>query len=882
MKHENRDILKIESSKLKKVKWKYNIDVSTLDKIREVKRKHPGLIVGLGESQLTRWIDEITGKHYRFIPDLISVEMKSIADYDEANKGFFINGIKFRRLLGTSGGIKKSVVFYINEEIYPEIYRRITNGRNAEKELVPAKLEAYQALVCSGSVPVPDARVIVVKDCITTFREDATIIKAHDSEEPEISDEVWEFEHNNCDGCGMMSPEYARKVNQALHGADEPLSAFTLRYAWTKGVVAAFPFVEFAEEIAGTYTLTDIWGDVRDIRDADIILTESMVKLWDSYPNMESWLDNSRANGYQFAAAKTASLELEREHTTNYQFIQALDFTDEEIKTLCAPTIQHIRDIDGGDVIKSIIYLGGTGLNTESVPRMIENENNRMWEAIALMANQNLIHDPHIRYIIKKRLENEIEEAEIGTLRVKGNYAVIVGDLYALCQSMFGLTVTGLLSAGEIFHAFWIAEGADSVACFRAPMIQENQIAIRKICTSPDALRWFRYCKTIAVFNTWDSTFERLSGADADGDTLYSTDNAIIKGVVPETRCIVCPPAEKPQKKIVTEDDLIAANKIGFGSDVGQVCNKVTSMFDVLARYEKGSEQWEIVHKRIMAGQRYVQDIIDSVKGTIPARMPDYWYNLDSPRMTEENKEICANKLPYFFRHKEAKYGARWNSYVRALNKRSSRKKSLGKCKTIEEMQRVKNKNEEQIAFIADFYNNAPFTTGNSTMNRICRYLESEFAGFKRAGLYRGDPSIYQYGVKVTKMELDGVAALLERYIADVNAFKEYLKSTDDDEWTYQQINDRYEEMNNYFLVKCREIVKSDERLTDALTEVCYSRERSKHFAWRLCGKRMIENVLMKSGNTLTIPIMDKDGDIGYKGIMFRTEELEYYGDFDK
>lgn len=113
----------------------------------------------------------------KFIDDYLLLVIDRKTDYAKANKGFKVNGIRYRRLLGTSGGIKNSTIVYISERLYPEIKRRLDNKRDMKQKLVPAKLEAYQGLICSASVPVPMPNgVIVVKDCITHFKDDVILL----------------------------------------------------------------------------------------------------------------------------------------------------------------------------------------------------------------------------------------------------------------------------------------------------------------------------------------------------------------------------------------------------------------------------------------------------------------------------------------------------------------------------------------------------------------------------------------------------------------------------------------------------------------------------------------------------------------------------------
>ena len=274
-------IYKIHSNRLKKANWNLTLPLET------AMNEYPEMIVSLNDSQLLRFIDELNGVSdinakvrdiqrkiklekkkpksrstttvikylynelysLQFQKDYVCVIMDSNKDYDRANQGFVINGVSYRRFLGTNGGIKNSTIVYVNALLYDELKRRLDNGRNKNIPLVPAKLEAYQALVCSGSTPIPEPNgIIVVKDCITHFKDNVIMINDEADGEPimtEIKD--YEIEHNDSDGYGLMLPSYSRKVNMDLTGSDEIISGMNTRYAWTKGMVYTFDFIEFAE-----------------------------------------------------------------------------------------------------------------------------------------------------------------------------------------------------------------------------------------------------------------------------------------------------------------------------------------------------------------------------------------------------------------------------------------------------------------------------------------------------------------------------------------------------------------------------------------------------------------------------------------------------------
>ena len=73
---------------------------------------------------------------YQCKMDYVTVVLQSEKDFDELNKGFKINGIEYRRLLGTPNGVKKSTVIYCSVEnkvhkmMYDELSSRLENDRN--------------------------------------------------------------------------------------------------------------------------------------------------------------------------------------------------------------------------------------------------------------------------------------------------------------------------------------------------------------------------------------------------------------------------------------------------------------------------------------------------------------------------------------------------------------------------------------------------------------------------------------------------------------------------------------------------------------------------------------------------------------------------------
>jgi len=633
-------VYKLHTKQLKKNGWDFVLP------LEEAMEHYPDTIVSLGDSQLMRFIAELNGQtdvdaqiraiqrkikrekkkpksrettmlvkalyktlyRLQFQPDYLCVIMDSKQDYDRANLGFKVNGIEYKRFLGTNGGIKNSTIVYVNAELYPELKKRLDNGRNKDIPLVPAKLEAYQALICSGSTPIPKPKgIIVVKDCITRFKEKVIMINDEGEGEPILSVvDDYEFEHDDSDGYGLMLPSYSRRVNEFLSGDGlTTISGMNTRYAWTKGMVYTFDFVEFAEKVAGTYEIIDVWGHKRDVRDAEIILTESMLKLWECYDSWEDYYENCEQNHYEFSTPKTTPDKLENIRHTNYQFLQSYEFSDDELQELCQPTIDEIKGVLGMDYRKALVFLAGFGLTEETAFG-----DNFDYCTKALMVDKRMINDPYIRRKIWNMIAKRIEAAKRGAIKVNANFAMISGDPYALCQSMFGLEITGLLKAGEVYHKYWIDKGATEISCFRAPMTCHNNIRRMILNNTDEAQHWYQYIITASILNCWDSACDAMNGADKDGDTNMDTDNPIIVKNTKNSPTIVCV-QRKAEKKIVSEEDIIEANKLAFNDDIGTVTNYVTSMIEVQSGFEPTSEEYKVLDYRIMCGQLFQQNTIN-------------------------------------------------------------------------------------------------------------------------------------------------------------------------------------------------------------------------------------------------------------------------------
>lgn len=861
-------------------------------------------MISLADSQVLRWLDELNGIEdaeirareikteirmlrkepnsvksrkriktlyeqldaVQFKPDYLCVIIDREKDYRRACNGFSINGIEYQRLLGTNGGVKNETIVFISNRHADEIKRRIDNGRDLEKELVPAKLEAYKALTCSASIPVsmPNG-VLVVNDCETEFLSDIIYLNDENDGEPLMEERKQvPIKLDESDGYGLMLPSLSKRWSEEL-GLDYMVSGVNTRFSWEKGMVFTFDFVDFAEKVADSYIVKDAWGNDVDVRTVELILTTSMLKLWDSYESSDAYIENCLSNGYTFGIAKACPKELEQERTLNYQFIQSYDFSDDDIEQLIKPTMDEIKDVLYADVAKTILFLKGAGLNENNIGRL-DND-----YAKALMVDPRMIDDPYVQNAVYQMIKNRINEAKVGVLNVHGNYSIVCGDPYALCQSVFGLPVTGLLSAGEIYNKYWCDQGSERLACYRAPMTCHNNIRLVHPHRSDDASYWYQYMTTCTLFNAWDTAAHALNGMDKDGDLVMLTDNAVLVNNLKELPALMCV-QRKAQKKIVCEEDAIQSNIDSFGDDIGKTTNWITSMFDVQAQFDKDSDEYKELDYRIKCGQLFQQNAIDKAKGIIAKPMPKEWHNRHSVNTIEDADKrrfylkLVADKKPYFMRLIYPALMKQYNTYIKNTNKNAMREFQM----SVDELLALPSEEltSRQRDFLRYYHSRMPVGDNDCVMNRICRRFENEFDSYlsrHNAGV-AFDYTIMKSGTAYSKTQYNAILKLYESYNKRLRSYAVFANYERVDE--YDTFSRMYE-MKTEFIEECTKICQNKFALCDIVLDICYKRSSTKRFAWEICGEEIIHNLLVRNNGEITYPTLDNNGDIFFAGNRF-------------
>ena len=930
--YSQRFILKIPSTKFRNNEWR--VDIS----LQEARRDNE--LIQLADSQILRFIRDIKGINYTeedinkvklkikkekrksttdkslerisklydkldemlFIEDYVSIVFNKKSDFDRAckKKGIFINGKKFKSILGTTGGIKKNTVNFCSEEIYEELNRRLENDRNEEIPCVPAKFEAYKALSASGSNPVTNThRILVIKDGVTHIKDKVIKVSANEKGGFKVEKNVeYESDKEFCDGCGMIRPELSKQwaIDLGLTRKDENgditydyiPSGFNLRYSYLKGMVFTFDFEKFGREVMNNkYIVKDAWGKERDIREVDIIITTNMLKLWNAYDSIEDYLEKCDKNKYQLSVSKVCPKKLEEKRNLNYQYLQSYNLSDNDINELVSETVTNIKDCIGGDYIKSILYTKGENITKENI---LKSENDYIK---ALLINKNVIKDSYVKGKIYNMLEKKIRQAKIGVIKVDGNYSIVSNDLYALCQSMYGVEITGLLKKNQFYNKAWLDKGETEIIAFRSPMTSHNNIKRMPLINSDEVNEWFKYMNTVTILNAFDYTTDAMNGMDFDSDAIITTNNKIINKNTIDELPIICEQKSSVKEKV----DIVMlqkSNKNGFGSEIGTITNRVTAMYDVLASLEKDSEEYNILMDRIICGQAYQQEEIDKIKGIQAKTMPKEWYNykynkLDIDKETgeildneevvcekERNIKLMVNKKPYFFIYNYDNLKSKYNLFLKEIENNSL----IRFGKTFEEL---KNncETEEEKQFIKSSKYKSPVFSNPCTMNRICWKIEDEFKDIKfkvKTDDKDFDYNIYKSKKRYNKDIYKEIELLYKKYNRDKREMIKNAKTNMDNNYeskdNYDMSNSKTTLLNN-FKIEASKICSNSEELCNIVIDLCYKTKNNRQFAWDISGEQIIINLLNKNDKKFKYPVQDENGNIEWNGKRFKIIEME-------
>ena len=495
------------------------------------------------------------------------------------------------------------------------------------------------------------------------------------------------------------------------------------------------------------------------------------------------------------------------------------------------------------------------------------------------MIDDRMQHDPFVMKRVERLLKRKMNDAKIGVLNVKANWSIIAGDPICLCEHMFQREVVGLLKAGEFYSRYWMDEGADRIAVFRAPMTCHNSALVRNVAHNKDADHWYRYMTTITILNAWDTSCHALCGCDFDSDIFLTSDNSILVDRHTELPAILCEQSNAT-KIIPTESDIVESNIRVFNSNVGAITNRGASRITLMRKYPEGSKEREILEYRICATQYLQQECIDAVKNAILKPESKKWYirsEIMKSDMSDEEKElylsVCSDKRPYFFKYIYPRINKEYSAYVLNTQKKALRlfRKDVTELKNAD----YSTLTDQEKEFLSDYEKYDPVLEYPCVMNRICWAVEEELDGYvtKHKDDFEFDYTIMKTDEQYTESQYKEVKKVYKQYTTRMEEIAKHAKK---ERVRQSDVNMQRQILKDEIKMLCLECCSNEEVLCNIILDLCYKKERSKAFAWDICGAQIIRNLLKNNDNMISVPVQDDDGDIEFRGRRYRIERREY------
>lgn len=591
---------------------------------------------------------------------------------------------------------RNSRITFINERYLEAMNERLNLGMDfANLSVVLSKYYAYRGLYLSSSQRIEHEKFVITPETLVIIKdarlyevtrgpnkgqmrtitgenyerniiiETATEIEKDTGmwrfEEPEEHD----LEYNSIpyDGEGFITPTYSEYINETL--GIQGASSYQVRLPFAKGMLHKVDVHAFLNEFStggigeGEYWLKeDAFGIKRDLKKAQIILTESMFKggKWleeycgnnDIEDPMQFYCEALKKYNHSFYISGT---NLPYGHTKythlSYQQINTLDFTEDQFARVvnehCALIKEPMKFWEGYNE-KVSDELESTEHNVLDVQdkNNYDAEDNSLifqipnWKR-AVFTNESFKNDIYIKQQLAYTQRSLVTKIAMGKLAVKGQTRYLCRDLLPLLASLLkSKGDIGKLWTKYIWQRFYMPmctgeEGKPLLsldynkfyAFFRSPHLSRNEQCVLQPFVKTEKANYYQVGKV-----NFDSYNEHLN--------LYHKYFGHLTGVVMVPRGSVVP---------------LCLGGADFDGDlVSVICNE-----DVVAAVRTGVYEENSWLKRKLTVIKIPST--DSVKESVPAMVP-YWhiYNTFSNRIGQiSNAAITIGQAEYD-RHHRVKY----------------------------------------------------------------------------------------------------------------------------------------------------------------------------------------------------------------------------------
>lgn len=696
---------------------------------------------------------------------------------EEDIKTFFANGFSIRHLNETeeihyvpfeksASMARESSMIFIDERLYDYMEERLRLGLNFyDVKIYPSKLYAYTGLYLTDAKRIDEIddlvfneeTVVVLDDKTTSISVENTndenkeffnylqklkIITANvDGAEPhDVKIEqkllsIIEPKLNHFDGEGLISPEYCKIVNRILkskYNMKGNAASMQIRMPFTKGMLHNVDFHGFICEKLGVAScdlleVTDAFGNTRNLGKAQIILTKSMLKIFE-YLNEEKISSLKKEDDHMklyfdrfhkydhalYVGITDMNLSYSGRTRLNYQFLNTLALDNDTFDEI----IQNHIDLFAKATPKALLK--------SSVSTSVDDEKDLSFEdavietnTMQIVASQNyaFLREQKVKAMLEGIRYSAMKDVGRGRITVPGATRFLSRDLMALLVYMID-SITNISeekrkqikeeSKEEKLHqnSFFVADCIKGNPCFtyrdkrlglqsrtyygilRSPHLSRNeQCSLHPYIPKKDGIftRYFGHLKGILMVSEFSYVPWALGGADFDGDLVKLIADKEINHAI-NTACyewqknenndkpvrvrkipIIMIPDLPPRPNQFNKDDKVKVDfqtlKDTFSSKVGQLSNCAFSYGKQEYSQKNSNYQLKCETGTILVGLE-----IDAAKTGIHPNLDNYL------KMDEKD---------YYIACKEAIEKLPQRGYFKVIESRNTKSNSMsvvGKC----------------------------------------------------------------------------------------------------------------------------------------------------------------------------------------------------------
>ena len=576
--------------------------------------------ISLFDSYLTRSLGMINDE---VSTDIIVVRAYRYVIFEKLIKeGFIYNGERYEYFASSAGQIRNKKSCFVRTSLLNknkhEIRNRLMCGLSIGKinrlgGINQNKFQAYLSLTNSASTPWENFdidRCIVVDDMELEVEGYIDYINHEDYLIENKKDKIpIEF----MDGAGIILPSISDK-------------SFQFRMNWFKGLLIPFDYIKFINRYCdGESEIKDIYGKSWNIKkdNISVIFTKSQFKLWKYYKDWDEYKKYFKKYNCEASICKVEE-EIFEDKPINYQMIQSLNFTDDELLELSKNNREDIENIGSSKEIM-LRVMGADDSNEK-----------KNYFQTALSIYPELLNDAHSKQTIKDRKKSMVKEAKSGRLLIPNTKRTYISpDLFAFAQWLFlrDKNPKGLLKKNEVSCSLF--ENI-KINLLRSPHLFREH-GVRKNKVNNDTKEWF------ITNNVYTSVHDMISKQlmfDVDGDDAIIVSNKLfvekaeeqMKGIVPLEYTLATGKNSK-----ITNENIVASLKAAYSKNIGEISNLITKIWN--------SDEPDLDLIKVLCMENNA--IIDYAKTLWMPERPD--------DIKEKIKKYNQQKVPYFFRYAKDK-----------------------------------------------------------------------------------------------------------------------------------------------------------------------------------------------------------------------------------